>query len=196
MFSMWIYGGLKHYALLGYEMHCNSVEHNTAMNRHRAINFSSWKCWLISSCMITQFWGRFSKLFVAGKHIPPLALILWEEMCDARECCELSGGTEGTAAESPLGDQWSPSQEAGNSWAGRSSGPKQHGHHRSTVTLQTSACRKEAQEPQPDWCQQLFVSHSCTTSWGGHPFVFTQTRRGRHNMPWLLWCSFPSWKSK
>lgn len=55
-----------------------------------------------------------------------------------RECCELSGGTGGTAGESSLGDQWSPSQEAANTWTGRSSGPKQHVHHRSTVTLLAS----------------------------------------------------------
>lgn len=77
--------------------------------------------------------------FVAGKHIPPLAfLLLQEETCNVRECCELSGGTGGTAGESSLGDQRSPSQEAANIWAGRSSGPKQHVHHGSTVTLLAS----------------------------------------------------------
>lgn len=77
--------------------------------------------------------------FVAGKHIPPLAfLLLREETCNVRECCELSGGTGGTAGESSVGDQRSPSQEAANIWAGRSSGPKQHVHHGSTVTLLAS----------------------------------------------------------
>lgn len=55
-----------------------------------------------------------------------------------REHCELSGGTGGTTGESSLGDLWSPSREAANIWAGSSSGPKQHIHHRGSVTLLAS----------------------------------------------------------
>lgn len=34
-------------------------------------------------------------------HIPPLALLLQEEMCNVRECCELSGGTETLQEKAP-----------------------------------------------------------------------------------------------
>lgn len=83
-YSTWVYGGLKHYALLGYDMHANSVEPNSAMNSHWKIHFSPMKA---TQCLLAYFCSFINTVLrdvpldfpAAGKQVLPWALLLLQE---------------------------------------------------------------------------------------------------------------------